>query len=397
MNFCCSYLLYTLPIVRFGFGYEQQHKCINKYRKIKTQLYLLIKKNMEEERTFFQTLRQFLKGNLDFDDLALSDKLIDKINKRHPKSETELIIDFGSDKKLMELLDLSEDDIWFEGVVNSPYSDYEFHSYDSGKEDFKEGYNVYNWLNEENLELLKTISKFIVPMEFDLNNGEFVSELSSKLLKIFPSETEDIIDDFVLEKNREMRQAASDSINKELEDFMSNLDIEFWQKFESIVIKVIDLYGWYARLGYLDASLEEIIEKIFATNKKHLGGWYESTWEYQNDEFFDDKSFNYYTNTKLEKIYEKIQEYAEDNEIIFSEFSEMIDRVSKKFKLMMWHDLPKNKNVQFLIDGFDISDGTISLRLMKKGTMQQVKRKLTEENFNHLLYQPSLFNFDELE
>jgi len=352
---------------------------------------------MEEERTFFQTLRQFLKGNLDFDDLAFSDKLIDTINKKHPKSETELIIDFGSDEKLMDLMNLSEDDIWFEGVVNSPYSDYEFSSYDSGREDFKEGYNVYNWLNEENLELLKTISKFIVPMEFDLKNAEFITELSSKLLEMFPSETDDIIDNFILEKNREMRQAASEEINKELDDFVSSLDIEFWSKMDSIVIKAIDLYGWYARIGSLDASLEEIIEKIFATNKNNIGGWYDNSWEYQNDEFFDDKSFNDYANIELEKIYGKIQEYAEDNELIFNEFSEIINRVSKKFNPMKWHDLPKNKNIRFLIDGFDISDGTISLRLMKKGTMQQVRRKLSEENFNYLLYQPSLFNFDELE
>jgi hypothetical protein len=351
---------------------------------------------MEGERTLFQTLRGFLKGKLDFDDLVNADKLIHSLNYRHPKADTEIIIEFGSDEKIMELMDLSEDDIWFERIVNSPYESYEFHSHDTGEEDFKEGYIVYNWLNEENIDLLRSISKFILPMEFNLNDSEFVSQLSLKLLQMFPTETENIIDDFVSEKNREMTQAAQDSINKELDEFVSDLNIEFWSKYDSIVITAIDLYTWFARLGHLNSTLEEIIELIFKTQKNQIGGWYDNHYEYQNDELFDDKSFNNYANIQLEKIYNKIEEYAEENDLVFSEFSEMINRVSKKFTPGRWHNLPKNNQIQFLIDGFDISVGKISLRLMKRGTMQQVRRELSEENFYHLLYQPSLFNFDEL-
>ena len=72
----------------------------------------------------------------------------------------------------------------------------------------------------------------------------------------------------------------------------------------------------------------------------------------------------------------------------------MVDRISKKFELDKMYDLPKKKDVRFKIENFEMNPNKIVVKLSR--AFKQRELKLTEENFYHLLYQPTLFNLEEI-
>jgi hypothetical protein len=76
------------------------------------------------------------------------------------------------------------------------------------------------------------------------------------------------------------------------------------------------------------------------------------------------------------------------------EYLELRNRIISKFKIDNWIDLPKDKKYKYKIKGFDKDDIKIFVELMTPLGVKQVK--LSEENFYNLLYQPSLFNLEEI-
>ena len=150
---------------------------------------------------------------------------------------------------------------------------------------------------------------------------------------------------------------------------------------------------WYIRLNALQLPIEKLLPEIFKADKISVGGWAENSYEYQNKDYFDSSSFNNYVGRKLDEILEKIEDGAEENFNI-KDYVDMVDRVSKKFEVDKWHILPKKKDVRFKIENFEMNPNKIVVKLSK--ALQQRELKLTEENFYHLLYQPTLFNLEEI-
>ena len=72
----------------------------------------------------------------------------------------------------------------------------------------------------------------------------------------------------------------------------------------------------------------------------------------------------------------------------------MVSRVSKKFEIGICHNLPKKKDVRFYIENFEMNPNKVIVKLSK--AQKQRVLKLTEDNFYHLLYQPTLFNLEEI-
>ena len=73
----------------------------------------------------------------------------------------------------------------------------------------------------------------------------------------------------------------------------------------------------------------------------------------------------------------------------------MVDRIVKKYGSEKWHNLPKKpKEVRFKVTGFDKNPNKIEVKLQKG--LKERSLKLSEENFYNLLYQPTLFNFDDI-
>ena len=108
---------------------------------------------------------------------------------------------------------------------------------------------------------------------------------------------------------------------------------------------------------------------------------------------FNSNSFNDYVERKLNEILEKIEDGADDDFNV-KDYLDMVDRISKKFEVGRWHNLPKKKDVRFYVENFEMNPNKVVVKLSK--AFKQRKLNLTEENFYHLLYQPTLFNLEEI-
>jgi hypothetical protein len=344
---------------------------------------------------FIKVLKQFSRGKIDSRELEDSDEAILKVKPSDPLGQSTIVIDFDKDENFFKALEISENDQWFLSLINSHYSDYEFMDSYSVEEDFKSGYIIYSELNQENLDLLKKISELILPgEEFNLNSEEYTVQLSATLLDLFEDEMDYILSDYFGEKNREMTITARESIEKEINDFLESIGFSIVRDYDQIGTTVSNLVMWSAYLNLPKIDLISLFNQIIEHNGTgRLGGWHESSYEYQDIDNFDSKSFNNYVESKFEKILEKLEESSETNSI--NEFLEFRKRILTKFPLKIWTDLPKNKKIDFRVTGFDREAMKVFVELQHPSQGFRTV-KLSEENFNHLLYQPELFKFGEL-
>ena len=341
----------------------------------------------------FMALRDYVKGKISKWDLESADKNIDSV--REDKSnlgQSVIRIEFENDDKFWNAVGLHEDDVWFLKAINSYYSDYEFIDWYAVKEDFENGYTIFHELDEDNVEKLKQISRFIYPKRFNLEDEEFKSGFANKLLSSFKNEVEDILQDYQSEKNSEMLQTAQKGIDKELNNYFNDFGFKYVSDTE-LTTTVANLIMWYVRESLVHVPISKLLPKIFSSSKTSLGGWSENSYEYQDSENFDSASFNSFTGRKLDQILEKIED-GYDGEVNIQGYLDMIDRVSKKFQVGRWHVLPKKKDVRFIIENFEMNPDRVVVKLSKE--MKQRILKLSEENFYHLLYQPTLFNLEEI-
>jgi len=340
----------------------------------------------------FMALRDYVKGKISKYELRETDPMIYHVNEdKSNLGQSVLKLGFNDDK-FWNSAGFHEDDIWFLKMINSYYTDYEFMDWYAVKDDFNNGYIIFHELNDDNIEKLKRIAKYIFPKKLELDNDEFKSDFAEKLLSSFKNETENILSDYHSEKNSEMMQTARDGVNREVKNYFNEFGFSLIHD-DEFTTTVANLIMWYTRENSIHLSIEELLPKIFATNKAHIGGWQENSYEYQDSERFDSLSFNNQVERNLDKILDKIEDDADDNSSI-QEYLDMVDRVSKKFEIGKWHNLPKKKNVRFYIENFETNPSKVVVKLSKD--MKQRTLKLSEENFYHLLYQPTLFNLEEI-
>lgn len=341
---------------------------------------------------FIKNLREFTRGKIDRYDLQNSDESI-SVRPSNPLGMSEIIIDFEQDKDFFSLLDLSDDDVWFEGMVNSPYNDYDFMDYRQMVDDFMEGYH-FNYFNEENIERLRTISDMILPeKEFDLTSDDFTLPFANLLYELYESEFSDIIEDFTYKKNSEMQRVAQDSIDKDIESFLEDIGFEMYTKYDQISTTAANLLMWAARLGIKKANATTLVSEIINANdsRHRLGGWADDQYSFQDDKYFDSEGFNNYAENKLDEIIESLEEEMEQGGLSVGKFLTFKNNITSKFKPDRWYKLPKDPNINFKIDGFDREDMRVIV-LITHPTKGTKKLKLTEENFYNLLYHLELFD-----
>lgn len=342
----------------------------------------------------FRALRSYAKRKITKDELLSSDDLFSYMREdRSTPGQSVISVEFKNQQEFLEALGLSEDDVWFYQVINSPYNDYEFIDHYSSTEDFMEGYSFYYTLNDENKELLSEISKALLPMKVDFSDDEYTKELSRVLMDNFGKKIKYVIEDYVYEKNHAFQRSLSTAMNKEMNEYFDELGIDAYR--DGFRITVADLIALYINEGDLHISLKELLERIFG-RKQAPGGWQEDYYAYENPDDFDSESFNNTANKIFTEIYETIQEDGEEEGISFKDFTDMTSRILKKFRQEEFYFLPKDskKETRFKIEGFKFPDMKIIVTLSKG--LKKKTLSLGEQNFYNLLYQPSLFSLDEI-
>jgi hypothetical protein len=343
---------------------------------------------------FLKSLRDFVRGKVSNLYLESSDDAILDVKVGDPLGQSVITIDFGSDEKLFNAMDLSDDDVWFMNAMNSYYSNYDFMDSYQVESDFKDGYIVYSEFDKENNEKLKQIASIIIPdKEYNIEDEDYRIELSKKLLDLFEKQMDYILGEYHSEKENEMMTTAKESIFKEIGDYFESIGFSVKRPYDELNTTAANLLMWAARLNIQKIDVIPLFNRIVEFNGTgKLGGWYENTYEFQDSDNFDGTSFNRNAGRELDNIIEKLES---DNNV--QDFLDFRKRIESKYKINTWHTLPKNKEINFKIINFDRDDMKIVIELNTrfKGTK---RIKVNEEGFQNLLYQPELFDlFDDSE
>lgn len=340
---------------------------------------------------FIKKLREFTKGKINSRELEESDDAILQVKPSDPLGQSTIVVDFGNDEKFFKNFDVSEDDMWFMNSVSSSYSDYEFIDSYTVEEDFKEGYIIFGELNDENVEKLKQIGEILIPSkEFNSTSDEYRQELSAVLLDLFDRETDNILSDYFVEKNREMSVTAQQSIAKEINDVLESAGFTLKRRYDEITTTAANLVMWSTRLGINKTDVISLFNQIVENNGGSIGGWAENQYEYQDSDNFDSDSFNNEVERQFDSILEKIDE--DGTPIV--EFLEFRKKILSKYEMNKWFELPKDKSIRFKLKNFDKDNMQIVVELQLPTGI--ITRKFNEEQFNYLLYQPELFKFGEV-
>jgi hypothetical protein len=346
---------------------------------------------------FIKALRNFSKGKIDYRELEDSDESILKVKPSDPPGQSTIVINFDEDEKFFKALDISEDDLWFLNAINSHYNSYDFMDSYQIEQDFKEGYVIYGELNEENNKKLKEIAELILPEEeFNMDNDDYRIKLSETLLSLFDSEMDWILGDYHTEKNSEMLETARTSIEKEINGFLESIGFIIYREYDEIATTPANLLMWSARLQLPKIDAISLFNQIIEyTGTGKLGGWSENSYEYQDSDNFDSNAFNNTVERQFDKILEKLDEDEDAGGEKIKEFLGFRNRIVKKFGINKWNKLPIDKNVGFKVENFDREN--MRVIIMIENQYKGMRRlKLSEENFNNLLYSPQLFDLFEV-
>ena len=345
-----------------------------------------------------KTLRKFIKGEVLPQDLESSDNAILDVKEKKPLGQSIIVIDFGDDDQFFKAIEIGEDDAWFLKAMESSYSGYEFMDSYQVESDFREGYTIYGELDEENNGKLKMIASIIMPeKEFLIDNEEYRIDLSKRLYDLFEKEMDSIISDYHSEKESEMNTTANQTISKNMNDYLESIGFKMYRAYNEISTTAANLMMWAARLGTTKTDVISLFKKIVEeVGNGDLGGWAENSYEFQDSDNFDSESFNRQVGREFDNIIEKLEDSSTNLGHIIKDFLDFRNRITSKYNTSKWYELPKNKKIKFRIEGFDKDNMKVIVRISDpKNGYRNVT--LSEENFNHLLYQPELFKFDELE
>ena len=346
---------------------------------------------------FIKALRNFSKGKIDYRELEDSDESILKVKPSDPPGQSTIVINFDEDEKFFKALDISEDDLWFLNAINSHYNSYDFMDSYQIELDFKEGYIIYGELNKENSAKLKEIAELILPEEeFNMDNEDYKIKLSETLLSLFDSEMDWILGDYHTEKNSEMLETARTSIEKEINGFLESIGFIIYREYDEIATTPANLLMWSARLQLPKIDAISLFNQIIEyTGTGKLGGWSENSYEYQDYDNFDSNAFNNTVERQFDKILEKLDEDEDSGGEKIKEFLGFRNRIVKKFGINKWNKLPVDKNVGFKVENFDRENMRVIIMIEKQYKGMR-RLKLSEENFNNLLYSPQLFDLFEV-
>ena len=345
---------------------------------------------------FIKSLVNYVKNNGTKDDIYDSDSSIYHIDTKKPLGKTEITVDFEGDDPFLDAIGLGDDDKYFLNNISS-FGDYDLFDYYNVEDDFKEGYIVYGDLDEENLKKLKYISSVLLPGEsFNLDDDKFRVKLSKVLLFFYDSQIENIITEWKEEQEIASKENVVNIVEKQLDEYLNKINFSIYSKFDKITTTITQLVMWWIFLGRpeIDDVAEFFVKILEKNGNSNLGGWddlrYTGNFEINTERFNDNVS----------KQLDDIIEIIEEDETI-NEFVKMTKRISSKFKVGIgyWSPLPKNKKIEYNITGFDRDGNKIDVRLRKmynNNNYQFRELKLTEQNFYYLLFQPTLFKFDEI-
>ena len=344
---------------------------------------------LTEELPIVDLLRGYLSGKDNSNQILSSDIVsgFEKDEENRGESIVEISFDGLDDYK--KVFDLSDDDKWFLGIIDSTYNDYNFYPMDIDSE-WGEGY-IIDRFNDENTKLLREILKYILPtyVNADLSDDYEVKSTIAKTLKdMFDREASDISYEYQSEMDRATEIGTRNTIESELCDYFEKYGFKKSSKncFDEYQTTINNLIKLFEEHQPEKNTIESLLYRI--TEDDSVGGWVENSYEMIDWESFDEEGFQRNVEYNLEKILDQISENEN-----FLEYKEVFDTITKNYEIQRWYNLPRNKDVSFRINGIDTDDLTISVSL--RGKMGLSKYSFTDvDEFYSFLYNYKLFDGD---
>ena len=342
---------------------------------------------LTEELPIVDLLRGYLSGKDNSNQILSSDIVsgFEKDEENRGESIVEISFDGLDDYK--KVFDLSDDDKWFLGIIDSTYNDYNFYPMDIDSE-WGEGY-IIDRFNDENTKLLREILKYILPtyVNADLSDDYEVKSTIAKTLKdMFDREASDISYEYQSEMDRATEIGTRNTIESELCDYFEKYGFKKSSKncFDEYQTTINNLIKLFEEHQPEKNTIESLLYRI--TEDDSVGGWVENSYEMIDWESFDEEGFQRNVEYNLEKILDQISENEN-----FLEYKEVFDTITKNYEIQRWYNLPRNKDVSFRINGIDMDDLSISVTLNgKMGFSKYILNSVDE--FYSLLYNYKLFD-----
>jgi hypothetical protein len=341
---------------------------------------------LTEQLPIIDLLRGYISGEDTSNQILSSDIVIDFEKNEENRGESIVEISFDGLDDYKEVFDLSDDDKWFLGILGSTYNDYDFYSFDIDS-DWSEGY-IIDKFNDENTKLLREILKYILPtyVNADLSDYEVKSTIAKTLQKMFDREASDISYEYQSEMNRATEIGVRDTVESELCNYFEKYGFKKSSKkcFGEYQTTINNLIRLFEEHQPEENTIESLLYRI--TEDDSVGGWQENSYEMIDWEAFDEEGFQREVERNLEKIKDKIEENEN-----FTQYKEMFDKITEKYRIDKWYKLPRNKDINFRINGIDMDDLTISVTLSTKNGYSRYILNNTDE-FYSLLYNYKLFD-----
>lgn len=338
----------------------------------------------------FKKFREFLKGKISIEDLTNSDDLISKItyNPQDPL-ESKVRLRFKDDEEFYDFLELNDDDTWFMNLVNR--TDFEFMDSDRLWNDNQEGYGLFRFFDQENLNKLKTIAKFFKSeSEFDPNNETYMGELYLAIDKLFSRDLDNMGYKLMEEINSRASENARTYIAEEINSFLKEHGFTLVRDYDELITTIGNIIHMYSLRGNTTLDLREMIKSEFQSkDKKSIGGWGNDYYEF-DDGRIDDIKLNEYFSKELDDILEKLEE----NEG-FRDFLEMYDRIVSKWGMNRNNSTPKDQKIIFKVIDIDPKTMKVTVDLMNNSTRQRIRHSFSEADFNKFIYNPEIFSIFE--
>lgn len=342
---------------------------------------------LTEQLPIVNLLKGYISGKDNSSQILSSDIVSGFEKNENDRGESLIEFSFDGLDDFKKVIDLSDDDEWFLGMLDSShYNDYDFYGMDADSE-WNEGY-MLDRFNDENTKLLREILKYILPeyANADLSDDEIRSNIAQTLNDMFEYEVDSIKSEYQSEMNRAAETGARNTVESELCDYFERYGIKkssenCFNGYETTINNLIKLFEEHQPKKNTIKSLLKTI-----TEDDSVGGWSENSYEMIDWEAFDEEGFQ----REVERNLERIKDEIEENEN-FPQYKEVFDAITKNYEIQRWYNLPRNKDVSFRINGIDMDDLSISVTLNgKMGFSKYILNSVDE--FYSLLYNYKLFD-----
>jgi len=316
--------------------------------------------------------------------LSDADELISdyRPSRSNPKKGI-LTIQFYDDDEYLDLFNLDEDDKWAYNAVLNHYDTYEFRDSWSYEEDWKEGY-LLPYFNQENRERLKDILSLVSPNLLDYEDDDDKnSEVSQLLTKLFDGEVESIIYEIMSEENQAKTTGFKEYVESEVCNEFFNYGFFTKTCMRKYFTSVMMLMSFYKSVGDTTLTLTELMKSVVDGQDF---GWADSLYEIQPVDL-DEESIQREIERSLDKMMEKLESDSEFLNVL--EYSEIFKRVTSRYQLNNRYETKYGK--EFFVRGIEPSTNKIIIEVFKKDNGGLEERSYTEEEFENFLVSPELF------